>query len=410
MQKKAKKRKPKYFRIFMSLALLGCGIYFLGVWVYGLFTDNAATYVANVGTLRVEEKTNAVVIRNEMLVKTELKGKLTYFYNEGDRVRKGDAVAEVFNDGNAITTSEESEREQLKKQMEFDYNSLESDIEKNIKAIELALDNKQYEVIPDLKHQLVLKIERMNKLKTENRFLTNRTETYTEQTVGKGVLTEGQKKVLMAPANGILSYASDGLEQVLTINTIYNVKIANFLSEPSKNETLKSDYVSGNHGLLRLVDEATYYLAATIPLEKIETYKAGMSVVADFGTLKTEAEILDAYAEDINGVVILRLKEGFENYHVKRTVPLSIVKDDYKGIKVPTDAILNQDGTLSVYVVESNKKLKKVPVKIIGYDAEFAVVYNEQFYDAKMGVVRSLKIGQSIVRNAHMYKEGQILD
>lgn len=394
----------------MSLAIFCSMIYFLSTWIYGFFAEEPTVYVADVGTLRLEDKVEALIIRNEMLVRTELRGKLTYFFNEGDRVQKGQAIAEVFNDGKALALESSNEREQEKRQTEFDYNVLGYDIEKTKQEILLALDAKDFVQIPKLKKDLEQKLERMDKLKTDNRFLTNRSEVFTEQTVGKGVLTEGQKRAIQAPAEGILSYASDGLENILAIDNLFNVNVANMLKQTSEKQILQSEYTKGDQAIFRLVDQATYYLAATIPVDSIETYQKGMTIRVDFGTLKTDGEVLDAYVEENNGIVVVRLKEAFEGFHVNRKVQASFVKDNFKGIKVPTDSIVNQDGVLSVLVVESSGKLKRVPVKIIGYDAEYAVVYNEQFYDAKTGIVRSIKIGQTLVRNAHMYKEGQLLE
>lgn len=409
-KKKKKKQRPKYFRILLSLALFFYAMYLLASFVYGFFTDKATTYVADVGTLRVEDKAEALVIRNEMLIKTQLKGKLTYFYNEGDKVKKGQTIVEIYNDGKTPIATDDSEREQIKKQTEFDYNVLGYDIEKIKKSIELALDSNQYDEIPALKKQLMQSIERMDKLKTDNRFLVNRSETFTEQTVGTGVLTEGQRKAIQTPADGILSYSSDGLEGIMQLDNIYNINIAKSLSELPASTLLKTEYVSGNPSIFRIVDHATYYLAGLVPIDSIESYKKGQDMDVDFGGKKVKGEILDAYAEEKNGVVLVRLKEPFDKFQSERAVSVSFVKEDFKGLKVPTDAIMNEDGVLSVFIVESTGKLKKMPVKIIGYDAEYAVVYNEQFYDLQKGIVRSLKLGQTVVRNAHMYKEGQMLE
>lgn len=409
-KKKKKKQRPKYIRIVLSLALFFYAIYLLASFVYGFFTDKAATYVADVGTLRVEDKAEALVIRNEMLVKTQLKGKLTYFYNEGDVVQKGQTIVEIYNDGKTPISSDDSEREQVKKQTEFDYNVLGYDIEKIKKNIELALDSQQYDAIPDLKKQLMQSLERMDKLKTDNRFLVNRSETFTEQTVGTGILTEGQRKAIQTPADGILSYSSDGLEAVVKLDNIYNINVAKTLAELTQNALLKTEYTSGNQSIFRIVDRATYYLAGIVPVTSIESYKKGQDLKVDFGGEKVSGEVLDAYVEEQNGVVLVRLKEPFDKFQTARSVTISFVKENFKGLKVPTDAIMNDDGELSVFVVETTGKLKRIPVKVIGYDAEHAVVYNEQFYDVHKGVVRSLKLGQSVVRNAHMYKEGQMLE
>lgn len=408
MQKK--KRRPKYFRIFVSLALFFLVLYYLGTWVYGFFTGEASTYTVDVGTLRVEEKTSALMVRNEMLVNTALKGKLTYFPAEGETVEKGQTLAEVFNDGAEIREEEASEKELLKKQAEFDYNLLGYEIEETKKDIARALDNGAYTEIPALKNDLVTKLDRLEKLKGDNRYLANRSDTYSEQTVGSGILSEGQKKAIVAPADGIVSYTSDGLESFLTIDNIYNIKFSELKKQPVENQSLRGEYATGKKPILRIVDKATYYLVGMLPNESVENYKKGTTLSVDIGVLKAEGDVVDVYVEDDYAIVIVRMKETFDGFHTKRWLDASLIKEDFKGLKIPVDTVVNEEGALHVFVVDADGKLKKVPVKILGYDDEFAVVYNEQFYDAASGVVRSIKIGQKIVRNAHMYKEGERLE
>ena len=74
------------------------------------------------------------------------------------------------------------------------------------------------------------------------------------------------------------------------------------------------------------------------------------------------------------------------------------------------DSIVNKDGDVGVYVVDKERKLTFVPVKILGYDDTFAIVYNEQFYDVNKGVVRSIKVNQEVVRDASNYKVGDRVD
>lgn len=405
-----KKRRPKYGRILMSLIVFGLFIYFIITLGIELFYKEQSTYLVTVGTLNIENQYDALVLRNEMIIDTNLSGKITYFANEGAVIEKNDQVAEIFNDGTEMVASEATERELNRKKIEFDYNILEYDITTLRNEILFQMTAKEYAQIPGLKNELMLKLERLDKLQTENKFLSNRTASYSEKTIGEGILMEGQKQAIYAPASGVLTYKIDGYEDFLTIDNLYNInydEISGFVFEESS--LVKSSVVAKDK-LFKIVDNANYFIAAIVSNDEIDTYRNVQSISAVIDGKTYKGEVYDVFTNQKNAVAVIQLRVGFDGFFNRRVINCSIVRENYRGLKIYMDSIVNQDGQIGVYSVDKERKLIFVPIKVLGYDEEFAIVYNAQYYDASSGVVRSIKANQEVVRNAIRYKVGERIE
>lgn len=404
--KKRKKRRPKYGRIVVSLAVAGIFFYFVIRLGLDLFYNEQSTYLVEVGNLNIENQYSALVLRNELIVDTNLTGKITYFANEGEVVTKNHQIAEIYNDGTASEEAAADEREENRKKIEFDYNSLEYDITTLKNQIIFSMNAKQFDEIPVLKQQLIQKLDRLEKLQTENKFLSNRTASYAEKTIGEGILLEGQKQAIYAPASGILTYKTDGYEDFLTIDNLYNINYDEISSLVLNETSLVHASVKPKDKLFKIVDNVNYFIAAIVSNEEIETYKNVQKITVVIDGKSLEGDIYDVFTNDQNAVAVIQLREGFDSFFNRRIINCSIVRENYRGLKIEMDSIVNIDGQIGVYVVDKERKLVFTPVKILGYDDESAIVYNEQYFDQAKGIVRSIKQNQEVVRGASQYKAG----
>lgn len=405
-----KKRRPKYGRIIMSLAVFGIFIYFIVRLGIDLFYSEQKTYLVEVGNLNIENQYQALVLRNELVVDTNLTGKITYFANEGEVVEKNHQIAEIFNDGSEAIEEEATERELNRKKIEFDYNLLEYDITTLKNEILFQMSAGQYDLIPSLKQELIQKLERLDKLQNENKFLSNRTASYSEKTIGEGTLMEGQKQAIYSPASGVLTYKMDGYEDFLTIDNLYNINYDEISSLELQESSLIHTSVKPKDKLFKIVDNANYFIAAVVANEEIDTYKNVQSISAVIDGKTLEGEVYDVFTNNEKAVAVIQLRDGFDGFFSRRLINCSIVRENYRGLKIYMDSIVNIDGTIGVYTVDKERKLVFTPVKILGYDDEYAIVYNEQFFDEKTGIVRSIKLNQEVVRDGSKYKTGDRME
>ncbi len=402
-----KKKRPHYGRILVSLIVVGVIVYFLVKLGIDLFYKEQSSYLVPYGDLDIKEQYQAIIIRNEMVVNTNTSGSINLLGEEGRIVAKGEPVVELYNDG-SVTQSEQTETtpEQTQKKLEYDYNVLEFDIMNLKDQIIYNINQQSYEKIPELKRDLLLKLEMREKLEGENKFLANRTSSYTQKTVGNGSLKEGQSLVVNAPASGMLTYNLDGYEDVFTIDNIYNINYDEIDKLSIVPKRVSPDHVNAGEPIFKIVDHATGYLVVLIDMEEVETYKSVSNVKVKINSTEIDGQVYDVFVNSDKAVAVIRITESFDQYFDQRIVNCEITRQNYQGLKLHTDSLLTYNDQNGVFVVDSERTLKFVPVKVIGYDKDYAIVYNGQFYDPSSGVMRSIKANQEVVREGAKYKEG----
>ncbi len=406
IRKKTKKRRPYYGRIIATLLIFGLIVYFVVKLGISLFLDQHTSYLVDYGSLDIKKDYQAVVVRNELLVSTSYKGLVTYFANEGESVEKGQQIAEIFNDGSDLPeVADETEKEQVQKKIEFDYNSLESDIMNLKNKIIAAIDKSDFEAIPALKESLILKLETREKLEGENKFLSNRTTSQSKATVGGNGLKEGEKGIINAPADGYITYRMDGYEDYLTIDNIYNINY----DEIGENQStsLYSQAINGDDTpLFKIIDQSSIYLLVPIETSEAETYKSMNAIEVKLGDQLLEGQIYDVFSGNDQDWVAVKLAKVLPVLMETRKVSISLIKENYQGLKINVDSIVNRDNQLGVFEVDEENRLQFVPIKVLGYDEDYAIIMSNQFYDEKEGLVRTLKVNQEVVRDAKAFKEG----
>jgi putative membrane fusion protein len=296
------------------------------------------------------------------------------------------------------------------KQIEFDYTVLEYDIMTLKNNILFAISQKEYDKVPALKSELILKLETREKLEGENKFLSNRTASYTEKTIGEGRLAVGEKANLYAPAEGILTFNIDGYEDYLTIDNIYNINYDDLSSTPIASQSVKTNRVDADTPIFKLIDQSTYYFVIELKADVAATYQVGRHVVVNTGDATMDGEIFDIFSNGSGTVAVIRLHEANEAFYSRRHVACTVINENYKGLKIYVDTIVNLDGTIGVYRIMSDRRLQFVPIEVIGYDADYAIVQSDQFYQSDEGIVRTLSANQEIIRNAAAYKEGDLIE
>jgi putative membrane fusion protein len=404
------KRRPKYGRIFFSIVFFLGLLFLLAKLGFDLFFKDHETYLVDYGNLDIKADYNALVIQNEIVVNTNYSGKITYYADEGASVVKGEPIAEVFNDGVESESSEDTALEVSQKQIEFDYTVLEYDIMTLKNNILFAISQKEYDKVPALKSELILKLETREKLEGENKFLSNRTASYTEKTIGEGRLAVGEKANLYAPAEGILTFNIDGYEDYLTIDNIYNINYDDLSSTPIASQSVKTNRVDADTPIFKLIDQSTYYFVIELKADVAATYQVGRHVVVNTGDATMDGEIFDIFSNGSGTVAVIRLHEANEAFYSRRHVACTVINENYKGLKIYVDTIVNLDGTIGVYRIMSDRRLQFVPIEVIGYDADYAIVQSDQFYQSDEGIVRTLSANQEIIRNAAAYKEGDLIE
>ncbi len=344
--------------------------YYVGVYA-AITTESASAFSFTEGTDAV-----ATFIRNETTVSSNHKGTTHFLVANGEKIAKDGTIANIYESDSASAAAARIKEidEQLKVIAEIEgYNdSTAVDIGTINERIALYLNRFVYttqdgrfsdsgesaaELLTILTRKQVATGEQSDFSALKNS-LSKEKETLSAQ------MGTPKGKIISQKAGFFVSNA-DGYENLLTADKLDEVT-PEYL-ESVKEESVSSDVIG------KIVYDYEWYLAVTVSLGESMHYKVDQTVTVktDIGSTPrltaTVAKINISNSGD-DAVVILRSNEMNSDLASVRTGAVTIIKNEYSGIKVSNKALRIVDGTTGVYVV-SGLESRFVTVDII-YSAE----------------------------------------
>lgn len=365
------KKRRKIIAILSAIAI----IIYVVVAVYSLLQQTADTYIVQQGTISAEDETVGYIIRDEEVVKGEDYANGIYaIASEGQRVAKGESIFRYYSDSeqeikdqiNGINYKIQELLEQGKNETSADIKSIEKQIEEELKKIN-TLNNYQ-EIIETKKNIDNLISKKINFIGdvTENKeikSLVKQRNSY-EQQLKNG--SEYQK----AEISGIVSYRVDGLEETLSPEK-FNEITEQYLN---KLDLQTGKIVSSSNECGKVIDNFKCYIAITMNSKNAMTAEVGNSVELRISNNKEyEAKIVQINEESGKRTIIFQINQMTEELISHRKVPVDVIWWNVSGLKVPKQALIQENG---LYYVMRNKAgiQTKLLVKVKKETDKFAII------------------------------------
>ena len=155
----------------------------------------------------------------------------------------------------------------------------------------------------------------------------------------------GHTTQLTAPTSGYFSEVVDGYEDVLTLDTLEDLTIAQF-HELTESQPDKSDTSLG-----KIIEGFSWYLVSEISAEDASRFSEGQSLRVNFTQASLETPVtVHAVLKERGADTALLVLEGteFNSEMVSmRQQPIEIILATYTGLKVPKKAVRIQESTNS---------------------------------------------------------------
>lgn len=401
------KNKLRFFsRMLFILAL----VYFLGLMVYKVFLKEYPLIKLEYGELNIENTVTGFVLRNETLVQSAIGGTVTYYAADGERIKKGYKIAEVTVTDKTDTASLISTEEITKETLKVDLESLIKEIE----AIRIELLDriavKDYQKIPSLKKDLVLKLQKKERLESGIQMNDIKFSSFKQSLVDSNQVKIGNTLEVRSPYSGIVSFSMDGYEESLNVKNLYDLDFSKLLESDIPVQNLIKDQLKPGDYLYKLVDNTVWYVVFLIDKTELQHYglKNTVSITISGTTLK--GTIMDTFEVGEHGAIFLKMVNQTPDFFKLRKMEMNVVRENFKGIKVPIGAILKKNGQNGVLSVDLERKLRFIPIKEIAYDGEYAIVYDNYFIvkdeTGEQKRVKTVKHDDEIILKATEYKEG----
>lgn len=368
-------------------------------------TESAVYYTASDGF-----KITGLIIRDETEVKSNEKGAMHFLIEDGSRVAKNGTIANIYENESASITV--TQIEELKGKIAdlkdiLSYNDIEA---ANLDIINSRVDSAVNDFIKntangDYSHAPAAAGELLSAINRKNAALGT-ADSFKKQLDGlEARLSELSAKLpkakgkITSSVSGYFVSKTDGYENLLKVKDL-NTLTPEFLSTVTPKETEKD--VIG-----KIVSDYEWYIAADVKVSESLKYKEGEEL--KIATSVKSSPILSVTVKKINisedsdkAVIIFACNEMNQELAAMRSGPMTVIKHEYSGLRIPQKALRVVDSVRGVYVV-NGMQVNFVPVNIV-YSAEDFYICEKQTDND--GV---LKLYDSVVVKGKNLYDGKII-
>ena len=392
----------------INYSLLLLAVVFIGNQIISSFYKPIKTETAVYHTVSDGFNITGLIIRNEILVHYDGGGVMHFVTDDGSRVAKAGVIADIYNSENAsITVSEIKSIEAKIKDITdiLSYNDIESAnldlinsrVESKVDDLIFATSKGEYSTVSTCADELLSAINHREAAMGNVADFSVKLEQLNSRLNELKVALPQTKGQILAEESGYFVSKTDGYEQVFSSKDL-TLFTPDFLKE-AKQENLAKNVIG------KIVSDYEWYIAASVSVNQSLNYKEG-EVLKIETSVKSSPEITATVKQIIisdngeNAVVIFACNDMNSELASMRSGPMTVIKDEYSGLRVPKKALRVVDSQRGVYVL-SGMQIKFIPVQI--------VYSNESFIICKKDNDSRLRLyDQVVVKGKNLY-DGKIV-
>ena len=378
--KKTKKQKNKINIKFIFLAIVViifaiCLLYN----VVSLFINPSDTFMIENGKISSSDEAEGYIIRDEKLFQGEnYKNGISQIKTEGQRVAKGDPIFRYYSNNEQNLVKKISELDsQIQEAMEEGNNIYSSDIavlEKQIEDnIQLIANTNNMSEITEYKKNINSALTKKAKLVGDlspsgsyiKKLISQRTK-YEEK------LNSGSEHI-KATVSGTVSYKIDGLEEILTPDSLENLT-----EDYLKSLNLKTgEIVPTSEEKGKIVNNCYCYLATVISSEEANNAQINDNVKLKLSTGDEVKASVEYISEQDNGkrLIVFKTTKCVDKLIDYRKISFDIIWWSADGLKVPNTSILKEED--KTYIIRKRVGYSdKIPVKVLKESKNYSIIEN----------------------------------
>ncbi|MFN2339829.1 MAG: HlyD family efflux transporter periplasmic adaptor subunit [Halanaerobium sp.] len=209
--------------------------------------------------------------------------------------------------------------------------------------------------------------------------------------------SSSQKQKIFNQQAGIVSFAADGLEKKVNAESMSQIDLNNFENLQGNYEHLLSgDKVKKDEVLYRIINNFKLFLIIKVPDSQADRFRINELIFIEQRNSDKlfEARIIDIRSNLEAKFFFIELEQFIPQWTNRRRIELNIIKNIYRGIKIPRKAVFNQPSGRGV-------------LKVSGYNKyEFQEVIILDGNDDQV-IVSGLEIGEEIITNPEDFDYGR---
>ena len=356
-----------FLKLGVTLIALVFFIYQTYSIVYKPITTSTALYYNTYDGIEI----NGYFVREETIIDYNITGNERYVAEEGEKISKGGTIAEVYSTAEIAETYEMIEKlsgeievlesiNSVSDPSSVDLTTLSNRIKRSYINFLSFKDSGKYsdldihlsELLTQLNKKQILTGEvdgfdaLLNSLKTEMSSLK------------KGL--QGSLSKVAAPVSGFFIHQTDGLENILTFDALEKIDESIF-EEISNAEPINA--------FGKIVSSQNFYIIAQMTNDDYLNFSVGdnLNLRTPFvgnENLKTTVYDINISKDKNSAILVLSCQTMNGQFATVRSAPLTIVTEEYEGIRISNNAVHYSEGVPGVYVVQGSI-VKFKPIDIV---------------------------------------------
>lgn len=404
-------KKKKIGVLIISLIIISYLVYIILL----LVKQPTDTFTVEEGKLYLEETNIGYIIRDEQVVKgNNYKNGMEQIKVEGEKAAKGETIFRYYSKNeenleNQIAELDIKIQEAMSKQTDLypsDIKLIENQIDVKVELLNKSNDiSKLNEYKKEINDLVTKKAKIAGENSNSGSYLTqliNQRKKLEQQ------LNDGAEKIV-APKSGIISYKVDGLEEILTPNNF-----STLTKQYLENLDLKTGkIIASSNECGKIIDNFNCYIATISNSEQAKQAKVGDKVKIRLSN-NSEIESEIAYVSQENeteNLLVLKIDRQIEELNSYRKISFDLIWWSQSGLKVPNQAIIEQDGLH--YVVRNRAGyLTKLLIKVKKQNDKYSIVtnYNSEelkelgYSNSEINSYKGISIYDEILLNPNLEK------
>lgn len=385
-------------------------VLFVVIQFYKVTHIELKTQTATISTVYDKVSSEALFIRDESVVEKSPSGVTVACFQDGDKINVNGNVAMQFSSSKAAANY--SKYAELTKQIKYyqtleaqtvgqsaDLETINEDIEQKVINYADGLAKNQ---IGDTAEDLDSVLVRRQLIIGEDVNLLSIIENLRDQRNNYQSYSKPDRYI-KTDKSGVFSSYTDGYENLIDYSKAEETTIDGFKSALKAVD--KAQNVSNNIG--KLVTSYTWYIQTLVSADTVKNLENGdyVNIVLKDDTSKSfKAEIVNG-AEIALGqketLLVLKLNEMDADIAKLRKAEIEIRRNNYEGIKVPSEALHVLDGKKGVYVLIASQ-VKFREVNVIYSDDDYVLAEYDESNE------KSIHLYDKIITQGKDLKDGKV--
>ena len=289
--------------------------------------EPVATYKVGDSNINNNITCTGIALRNEITVKANRSGYITFFVNNSEKIKKGSAVCTIDDTGSLISSSDSPDAQGIVLTQK-DY----QEIRKTISLYKANYDDMQFYSVYNFKNEINSKV-----LGIANQILIDRTHADKQK--------QSAFQYTYSPVSGILCYYTDGYEG----KTVDSISTADFdKSSYVKNNFISGDIVNSGAVIFKMIEDEKWNIVCNLTEDEAEKLKDMDMIDINVNNANFNMYVPFEITEK-NGAYLLNisLKKYMSTFANERFLNVEILLEQFEGLKIPNSSIVRK----KVYLV-----------------------------------------------------------